>query len=100
MLNLPWRALSDGFTKIEHLNPLAYPHHYTHLMLDKDNCQVELSPHPLDQLHELRDFTGVHSCGRFIQKQELWVGSQGPNDLQTLLRTIGKIFGLLLGQAI
>jgi len=67
-------------------------------MLDEQDGNFFLIPYTNNQVIKLFGFPGIHSCGRFIQKQDRWLRCHGACDLQTSLCAIGKIFGVFIDE--
>jgi len=88
-LPAPWgcavfqtERLSNRRPEIQHLDPLTDVHHQPHLVLDQDDCQIELLADPLDEFHQLHNLIRVDARRGFVEQQQLGFGRHRPRDLQ------------------
>ena len=75
---------------------MADAHHDFHVVFHQQDGELELLLHELDQLHQFHLFRWVHSGCRFVQQEQLGLGGQGADDLESALIAIRKAFGGLV----
>ena len=68
-------------------------HHHFHIVLDQQDRDAQIVAHALDQRHRVCCFQRVHAGSRLVQEHELRIGRQSPCNLQSPLKSVGKVLG-------
>src|SRR5659263_43516 len=81
-------AFADGLAEVHDFDTFTYAHDHPHLVLDKQDGQVELVAKPVDHFHQFVCLCRVHAGCRLVQDEELGFGGKSAGDFQPALRPI------------
>jgi len=90
LLNFARRPFSEFEPIVEHNQAAADTHDDFHVMLNKENGDMEMLLHGLYQIHQSDFFSGIHTGGRFIQEKQFRAGGKGANQLDFPLEAVRK----------
>ena len=68
-----------------------------HVVLDKQQGDLELLANAAQEASELGGFGGVHSRGGFVEEQETGAEGEGAGDFEFALEAVGEIGGVAVG---
>ncbi|MNJ63594.1 hypothetical protein D3C77_595090 [compost metagenome] len=101
-MNLLCAALRDFHTIIQNNDAVGNLHNHADVMLDQNDFDVEFLGKLTDFFHELAFFHRVHSCRRFIKKQNFAACSERPRNFEQPLLPVRETSGKdveLMGEA-
>ena len=90
LLNLFSGALGNDAAVVQYGNTFANTHDQLHIVLDEHDGDLEGIANLADVGHQFSGLGGVHAGGGLVQQQQGRLGSQGANDLQAALCTVGQ----------
>ena len=86
-----WNIVGDLAAKIERNHLVRYAHYEAHVMLDEQDRNLEVVPHPSNELAERVKLFVIEPGSRLIKQQELGLTGERPPEFDSLLRAKGQV---------